>query len=85
VKGRHTYGRQNSIFKLGARLVPRVARFSVFVGLSNGVHSGGAGHAMVQLDAVHDMATLLPGDDEPLKVLRLGLVQSLSHRRGRRR
>lgn len=74
VEGVQTHGRQNNIFELSARLVPRVAWFSVFVGLSNGVHSGGAGHATVQLDAVHDMATLLPGDDEPLEVLRLGLV-----------
>ena len=82
MEGEQTYGRQNSIFELSARLVPQFARFSVFVGLSNGVHSGGAGHATVQLDAVHDMAALLPGDDEQLEVLRLDLFQSLSHRRG---
>jgi hypothetical protein len=85
VEGEQTYGRQNSIFELSARVVPRVAWFSVFVGLSNGVHSGGTGHATVHLDAVHDMTALLSGDDEPLEVLGLGLIQSLAHRRGRRR
>jgi hypothetical protein len=63
-------------------VVPRVARFNVFVGLSNGVHSGGPGHATVHLDAVHDMAALFLGDNEPLEMFRLGLVQSLAHRRG---
>jgi hypothetical protein len=62
-------------------VVPRIARFSVFVGLSNYVHSGGTGHATAQLDAVHDLAAPFPGDDEPLEVLRLRLVHSLTDRR----
>jgi hypothetical protein len=82
MEGEQTYGRQNSIFKLSARVVPRVARFSVFVGLSNGMHSGGTGYATVQLEAVHDTAALFPSDDEPLEMLGLGLVQFMSHRRG---
>ena len=61
---------------------PWVARFGVFVSLSNGVHSGGASHTAVQLDAVHDMAALFPRDYEPSKMFRLRLVQSLAHRRG---
>ena len=61
---------------------PWVARFGVLVSLSNGVHSGGAGHTAVQLNAVHDMAALLPRDDEPSKMFGLRLVQSLAHRRG---
>jgi hypothetical protein len=62
-------------------VVPRIIRFNVFVGLSNGVHSGGTGHATVQLDAVHDLAAPFPGDDESLEVLGLGLVHSLTDRR----
>jgi hypothetical protein len=61
---------------------PWVARLSVFVSLSNGVHSGGPGHAMVHLDTVHDMAALFLGDNEPLEMFGLALVRSLAYRRG---
>jgi hypothetical protein len=76
-----TYGRHDSMFEPSPGVVPRVSRLSVVVGLFNGVHSSGNGHTTVQLDAVHDMAALFPDDDEPLEVLRLGLVQFLFHRR----
>jgi hypothetical protein len=69
------------MFEPSPGVVPRVSRLSVVVGLFNGVHSSGNGHTTVQLDAVHDMAALFPDDDEPLEVLRLGLVQFLFHRR----
>ena len=82
MEGEQTYGRQNNIFELSARVEPWVARLSVFVSLSNGVHSGGAGHTAVQLDAVHDMAAPFPRDDEPSKMFGLRLVQSLAHGRG---
>lgn len=50
-------------------MVPWDSRIDVLVGLADGVHDGGAGHSVVELDGVDGWGVIFHGDEEPFEVL----------------
>jgi hypothetical protein len=71
-KRQHTHGRYDSFFKMRARVVPRNTRVGLPILFSNGMHGGGACHATVQLDIIHDGDALSHDGDQPIDALVAG-------------